>query len=53
MKLFKVDAKKRQGARNDIVEKVPQSEQRKARDDAARMADVNPHYVQDAYPTTR
>lgn len=35
------EAKQRQGARNDIVEKVPQSEQARSRDQAAAVVGVS------------
>jgi hypothetical protein len=35
---FAEEARKRQGARNDIVEKVPQSQKARARDQAARSS---------------
>jgi len=41
-------AKERQGARNDIVEKIPQGDEGKARDKAAAAVGVNPRYVSDA-----
>lgn len=41
-------AKERQGARNDIVEKVPQCEKQRSRDEAAKMVGVNSRYVSDA-----
>lgn len=46
---FEEEAKKRQGARSDIVEKMPQSENgKKSRDQAAHQVGVNPRYVSDA-----
>lgn len=41
-------AKERQGARNDIVEIIPQSDTGRARDFAAVAVDVNPRYIQEA-----
>ena len=46
--MLAVEAKQRQGARNDIVEKFPQSEEGKARDKAAQIVGTNPHYITDA-----
>ena len=45
--LFAREAKERQGTRTDIKEKVPESVGQ-ARDQAAAMFNVNPHYVTDA-----
>lgn len=42
------EAKKRRGARTDIVELIPPSEMGKARDKAAESVGVNPRYVSDA-----
>lgn len=41
-------AKVRQGTRTDIVERIPQGDEGKARDKAAAAVDVNPRYVSDA-----
>lgn len=41
-------ARARQGARNDIMEIIPECEQGKARDFAAAAVGVNPRYIQDA-----
>lgn len=41
-------AKERQGTRNDIVEKIPQSEMGRSRDQAAAIVGTNAHYVTDA-----
>ena len=45
---LKKEAKTRQGARNDIVELIPQYEQGKARDHATEIVNTNPRYVSDA-----
>lgn len=42
------DARKRQGARNDIQEKFPESDAGQARDKAAKLVGTNPRYVSDA-----
>jgi N6-adenosine-specific RNA methylase IME4 len=41
-------AKERQGERNDLVERIPQGDDGKARDKAAAAVGVNPRYVSDA-----
>ena len=46
--LLEEQARERQGARNDIVEIVPQSQQGKSRDQAAVMVGTNARYVSDA-----
>jgi hypothetical protein len=46
--LLEKEAKERQGVRNDLVEKIPQSDMGKARDQAADIVGVNSHYVSDA-----
>ncbi|MEM7348962.1 MAG: hypothetical protein AAF485_32440, partial [Chloroflexota bacterium] len=46
--LFAEEAKRRQGQRNDIVEKIPRCEQGKSRDKAGQMMGVNGRYVSDA-----
>jgi N6-adenosine-specific RNA methylase IME4 len=46
--LLEKEAKERQGARTDIVEKIPPSRQfGKARAQASKIVGVNPHYVSD------
>lgn len=45
---LEAQARERQGARNDIVEIIPQSDQAKSRDQAAAAVGVNPRYVSDA-----
>lgn len=46
--LLEAEAKERQGARTDIVEKIPPSEMGKAREKAAAIVGTNPRYVSDA-----
>jgi DNA-directed RNA polymerase subunit M/transcription elongation factor TFIIS len=41
------EAKERQGTRTDIVENFPQSQMGRSRDQAAKIAGVNPHYISD------
>jgi hypothetical protein len=47
-KLLAVEAKKRQGTRTDIQEKLPEGSEGQARDKAADIYSVSPRYVQDA-----
>jgi hypothetical protein len=47
-KQLAVEAKKRRGMRTDLVEQVPPSDFGKARDKAAKMLGINPHYITDA-----
>jgi hypothetical protein len=49
MPLLAEEAKARRGARTDLVEKIPPSEFGKARDQAAKIVGVNPHYVSDDF----
>ena len=46
--LLEEQAKARQGARNDIQERIPECQQSQARDHAARLVGTNPRYVSDA-----
>jgi ParB-like chromosome segregation protein Spo0J/DNA-directed RNA polymerase subunit RPC12/RpoP len=45
--LLEKEAKERQGTRTDIAENFPQSQMGRSRDQAAKIAGVNPHYVSD------
>jgi hypothetical protein len=45
--LLAQEARKRRGVRSDLVEKIPRSDFGKARDLAAKITGVNPHYVSD------
>ena len=47
-KLYAVEAKERQGTRNDITQKVAEGEQGEAREQAARATGTNRQYVSDA-----
>jgi len=46
--LTEAEARKRQGTRNDIQERIPESQQAQSRDHAAQAVGVNPRYVSDA-----
>jgi len=48
--LLEAEAKKRQGARNDIniPEKIPESKQSESREQAAQIVGANARYVSDA-----
>jgi ParB-like chromosome segregation protein Spo0J len=48
LSLFEAEAKERQGKRNDIKEKFPESSAGQSRDKAAAVVGVNPRYVSDA-----
>jgi hypothetical protein len=43
-----IEARKRRGARTDLVEKIPPSDFGKARDQAAKLLGINPHYLTDS-----
>ncbi len=45
---LEAEARERQGRRTDIREKIPEGEEGRARDHAAKLAQVNPRYVSDA-----
>ena len=46
--LLEEEARKRQGTRTDIKEKIPESEYSKATEQAAQIPNTNHHYVSDA-----
>jgi N6-adenosine-specific RNA methylase IME4/ParB-like chromosome segregation protein Spo0J len=46
--LFEREAKQRQGSREDIRERIPESDKGKAAEKVAEMVGVNPRYISDA-----